>query len=101
MNDFIDVSKAHLNARCEEQEWVELLTEIWEYGKYARLRGWLYGVRKAAAGWVEDSARKLGSEGFLRGKGASIVFFNSRRQKGLWCTATTPPTAGRRASSRR
>ena len=33
-----DVRKAHLNARCEEEELVELLEEFWEYGRYARLR---------------------------------------------------------------
>ena len=48
---FIDVRKAHLNAWCEEEEWVELLGEFWEYGRYARLQRWLYGVRRATAGW--------------------------------------------------
>ena len=48
---FIDVRKAHLNARCEEEERVELPEEFWEYGRYARLQRWLYGVRRAAAGW--------------------------------------------------
>ncbi len=27
---FIDVRKAHLNAVCEEEEWVELPEEFWE-----------------------------------------------------------------------
>ena len=36
---FIDLRKAHLNAVCEEEEkWVELPEEFWEYGRYARLR---------------------------------------------------------------
>ena len=75
---FIDVRKAHLNARCEEEEWVELPEEFWEYGKYARLRRWLYGVRKAAAGWREEDAGKLEGEGFRRGKVAPTVFFNAK-----------------------
>lgn len=27
---FIDVRKAHLNAKCDEEEWVELPEEFWE-----------------------------------------------------------------------
>ena len=68
------MKKAHLYARCEEEEWVQLPEKFWEYGKYARLRR--YGVRKAAAGWEEEHAGKLESEGFRRGKGA--VFFNAK-----------------------
>ena len=75
---FIDVRKAHLNAKCDEEEWVELPEEFWEYGRYARLRRWLYGMRKAAAGWEDDYARNLMSEGFRRGKGAPTVFFNTK-----------------------
>ena len=41
--------KAHLNATCEEEEWVELPEEFSEYGRYARLRRWLYGMRRGAA----------------------------------------------------
>ena len=75
---FIDVKKAHLYARCEEEEWIQLPEEFWEYGKYAGLRRWLCGVRKAAAGWEEEYAGKLESEGFRRGKGAPTVFFNAK-----------------------
>ncbi|MEM8827096.1 MAG: hypothetical protein AAGD40_09285, partial [Pseudomonadota bacterium] len=32
---FIDVRKAHLNAKCEDEEWVELPEEFWERGRYA------------------------------------------------------------------
>ena len=73
-----DVRKAHLNARCEEEELVELLEEFWEYGKYARLRRWLYRARRAAAGWEEEYAGKLEGEGFRRVKGAPTVFFNAK-----------------------
>ena len=76
---FVDVKEAHLYARCEEEEeWVQLPEEFWEYGKYARLRRWLYGMRKAAAGWEEEYAGKLESEGFRKGKGAPTVFFNAK-----------------------
>ena len=67
---FIDVRKAHLNARCDEEEWVELPEEMWKWGKYAKLRRWLYGMRKAASGWEEDYFEKLEAVGFTRGRGA-------------------------------
>ena len=73
---YIDVKKAHLNAKCDEEEWVELPCEFWKCGKYARLRRWLYGMRKAASGWEDDYARRLIDEGFIRGVGAPTVFFN-------------------------
>ena len=73
---FIDVKKAHLNARCDEEEWVELPEEFWEWGRYAKLKRWLYGMRKAASGWEEDFAENFKKEGFRRGRGAPTVFFN-------------------------
>ena len=44
--------------------------EFWEFGRYARLRRWLYGIRKAASGWEEDYAKRFEAEGFIRGKAA-------------------------------
>ena len=51
---------------------------FWEYGRYARLRRWLYGMRRAAAGWEEEYAGKLEGEGFRKVKGAPTVFFNAK-----------------------
>ena len=73
---FIDVKKAHLNAECDEEEWVELPREFEQWGRYARLKRWLYGMRKAASGWEDDYAAKLVGDGFVRGVGASTVFYN-------------------------
>ena len=75
---FIDVRKAHLNAICDEEEWVELPAEFWRWGRFARLRRWLYGMRKAAAGWEEDYSRRLAEVGFKRGRGAPTVFVNEK-----------------------
>ena len=75
---FIDVKKAHLNAICDEEEWVELPEELWKWGRYARLRRWLYGMRKAASGWEEDYSKRLEAEGFRRGKAAPTLFWNPR-----------------------
>ena len=30
---FVDTNKAHPNARCDQEEWVELLEELCRYGK--------------------------------------------------------------------
>ena len=75
---YIDVRNAHLNARFVEEGWAELLEELWECGKYSRLRRWLYGMWKASAGREEDCAGKLEGEGLRRGKGAPTVFFKTK-----------------------
>ena len=48
---FVDVKKAHLSGRCDEAECIELPEQFSQYGKYARLRMWLYGMRQAASWW--------------------------------------------------
>ena len=50
---FIDVRKAHLNGVVDDQEWVfvELPPEFHAYGRFARIRRWQYGMRKAAISW--------------------------------------------------
>ena len=75
---FIDVRKAHLNGICEEEEWVELPEEMWKWGRYARLRRWLYGMRKAASRWEEEFAGKFEAAGFVRGKAAPTIFRNDK-----------------------
>ena len=61
-----DVNK-HLNAICEEKAWVELPEEFGRWGRYARMRRWLYGMRPAAQAWEEDYAAKMIGIGFARG----------------------------------
>ena len=65
---FVDVKKAHLNAKCEEEEWVELPDEFKKCGKYAKLKRWLYGMRKSGVAWEDDYAIKLAKDGFVRGQ---------------------------------
>ena len=43
---FIDVNKAHLNAECGEEEWVELPDEFKKCGKYAKMKRRLFGIEK-------------------------------------------------------
>ena len=52
---FVDVKKAHLNAKCDEEEWVELSDEFSKFGRYAKLKRWLCGMRKAASGWEDEA----------------------------------------------
>ena len=42
---FVDVKKAHLNAKFDVEELVELPDEIKKNGRYAKLKRWLYGMR--------------------------------------------------------
>ena len=35
---FVEVKKAHLNAKCEEEEWVEVPNEFKKFGRYAKLK---------------------------------------------------------------
>ena len=60
---FVDVKKAHLNGKLEEDEWayVELPEEAG--GGVGRLRRWLYGMRPAASAWERDYTENLTVEG--------------------------------------
>ena len=75
---FIDVRKAHLNGVADDQEWVfvELPPEFHVYGRFARIRRWLCGMRKAAISWEENYAEKLAAVGFKRSRAAPTTFYN-------------------------
>ena len=74
---FVDVKKAHREVR---REWVELPDEFKKIGRYAKLKRWLYGMRKAASGWEDDYARRLVEDGFRRGRAASTIFYHPKTQ---------------------
>ena len=82
---FIDVKKAHLNARCGEEEWVELPGEFEKFWRYATLKRWLYGMRKAASGWEDDHARRLVEDGFRRGRAASTILLSPQDAGACHC----------------
>ena len=75
---FIDVRKAHLNGAVDDQEWVfvELPPEFHAYGRFARIRRWLYGMRKAAISWEKNYAEKLAAVGFEESRVAPTTFYN-------------------------
>ena len=75
---FVDVKKEHLNAKCDEEEWVELPDEFKNFGRYAKLKRWLYGVRKAASEWEDGYARRLVGEGLRRGRAAPTFFYHPK-----------------------
>ena len=76
---FIDVRKAHLNGVVDDQEWVfvELPPEFHAYGRFARIRRWLYGMRKAAISWEKNYAEKLAAVGFKGSRAAPTTFYNT------------------------
>ena len=66
--------KAHLNAICDEEERVELPDEFEKFGRYAKLKRWLHGMREVASGWEDDYARRRVEDGFRRGRAATIFY---------------------------
>ena len=77
---FIDLKTAHLNANFDEEEWVALPDEFEKFGRYTKLKRWLYGMMKAASGWEDDYARRLVEDGFRRGRAASTIFYHPKTQ---------------------
>jgi len=73
----IDVRKAHLNAVCEDEVYVELPIEAEAGVKCGKLLRWLYGMRPAANAWEKEYVGKLSTIGFERGKYSPVVFYNS------------------------
>ena len=54
---FVDVKKAHLNAECGEEEWVELPDEFKKCRKHAKQKRRFLELRKTSSGWEDDYAR--------------------------------------------
>ena len=73
---FMDARKAHLNARCEEEVYIELPeeAEVAE-GVCGKLEFWMYGMRPAAQAWEECYALRMEEVGFKRGFRSSVVFY--------------------------
>ena len=46
------------------------------YGRVARIRRWLYGMRKAAISWEKNHAEKLAAVGFKGSRAAPTTFYN-------------------------
>lgn len=79
----LDVSKAHLNAVCEDDVYIVLLEECGTDGSCGKLNYWLYGFRKAAKAWKDHYANKLEEVGFQRGEAYRVAFYHPERDVSL------------------
>ncbi len=77
---YLDIKKAHLTPKCEQDVYVELPEEAEvapdECGK---LIHWLYGCRPAAQAWEEHYSGVLGAYGFKRLKSVPVAFVHPVR----------------------
>eukprot|EP00973_Karenia_brevis_P029815 4113098-Karenia_brevis.AAC.1 len=64
---FIDVNKAHLNPRCEENVYLDLPPECnCPEGYCGKWNFWMYGMRGAASAWERHYVERFESIGFSR-----------------------------------
>ena len=81
---FIDVKKAHLIPKCQEDVYVELPAEAnCREDECGKLIYWLYGCRRAGQAWEDHYSGILVAAGFIRGVASPVVFFHPQRE--LWC----------------
>ncbi len=72
---FIDVKKAHLNPKCQQDVYMELPAEAeGGPGMCGKLNFWLYGFRPAARAWGDHYSEKLEHAGFVRGNACAVLF---------------------------
>ena len=72
---FIDARKAHLNPRCEVDEYIELPMECGAgEGVCGKLNYWLYGFRPAASAWEKHYSALFEGVGFERGRSCGLCF---------------------------
>eukprot|EP00973_Karenia_brevis_P076468 10623830-Karenia_brevis.AAC.1 len=79
---FIDIRKAHLNPKCEEDVYLELPPECHcPKGYCGKLNFRMYGMRGAASAWERHYAEMFGSIGFERGVSCGVVFYHRERER--------------------
>ena len=77
---YLDVKKAHLIPRCEQNVYVELPVEAEvEPDECGKLIYWLYGCRPAAQAWEEHYSALLESVGFRRLLSSPVAFRHGER----------------------
>ena len=77
---FVDVKKAHIIPKCDQDVYFEIPAEASPGGgKCGKLLHWLYGFRSAAQAWESHYAANFVGKGFERGRGASVVFWHPDR----------------------
>ena len=81
---FLDVKKAHLVPRCEQDIYVQLPPEAGaEDDECGKLLYWLYGCRPAGQAWEDHYSKVLVDAGFTRGVASPVIFHHAGRE--LWC----------------
>ena len=81
---FIDARKAHLNPRCEVDEYIELPVECGAgEGVCGKLNYWLYGFRPAASAWEKHYSELFEGVGFEKGRSCGVVFYHPGRDLSL------------------
>ena len=81
---FVDARKAHLNPRCEVDEYIELPQECGAgEGMCGKLNYWLYGFRPAASAWEKHYSELFEGVGFERGRSCGVVFYHPGRDISL------------------
>ena len=77
---YIDVKKAHLMPKCEQDVYVELPEEAdVAEDECGKLLYWLYGCRPAARAWEEHYSGVLEGEGFNRLRSCPVAFAHGSR----------------------
>ena len=72
---FVDVRKAHLIPKCDEDVYVTVPEEF-GIKKVMKLNRWLYGMRKAAHYCEEFYTKKFVEKGFVARVASPVVFFD-------------------------
>ena len=81
---FVDVKKAHLCPKFDEDVYVELPAECGAPpGMCGKLDYWLYGCRKAGNAWESNYAHKFEGCGFIRGISCGVVYYHPTRDLSL------------------
>jgi hypothetical protein len=75
----IDISKVHLYAPIEGEQYVDLPPERAHPGRCAKLLYTLYGLRTAASSWEREYSRTLEEVGFQPGRASKRTFFHEQR----------------------
>ena len=77
---YLDVKKAHLVPKCEQDVYVELPLEAGaKKGECGKLNYWLYGCRPAAQAWEKHYASLLGGVRFRQSQACPVAFVHETR----------------------
>ena len=74
--DFIDISRAFVQADAIREVYVELPGEDAGQGMCAKLKKSMYGTRDAAQNWGHAYTQFMSDVGFKRGQSTPCVFWN-------------------------